>query len=818
MISFRINGHSIREWKWYSLYALKVMMAIMVVIAVYFVSDGLNKWWCLKTKSWWYLLDTLYNLLNHYYILTVLFSLSLIGCAVVYALRNNKDRFFSLSFATCGTIVCILLVKQDSWTYAPTLIPPFRYNWLIAGIIAILLILSLRRLFEERKKRPKTRKRELIFMVDHTDASIQNECRDAYAQCLANQLLLTISNGLCDEAFAVAITGGWGTGKTVFLNKMRENFKEKAIIVDFKPWNSQDEKHLVKDFFDTFAKELSPYFSGIESPMKKYVNMLYSMRLHINSDIILQHLPQHQPEDIESKKRHIEDALASIGKPIVVTIDDLDRLEAKEIFEVMRIIRNTAQFKKVVYVVTYDKEYITEQLKSELHVNTDYLEKIFQLELSMPKVDERDLEESFRICCRAMSCRTSLINQALNLLQEKDYQHIIKSLNSYRKIRRFARQFTFNSNFMLASFGDGNLICIFDIMLLNIIQMLDDTLFEMMWKHPETLYDEKIITGNRCIYYQLKDNADKTEWNEEAKYFMERLFGNEPSKAGNGIQMKDSYYKYFNLNQPGKELTANEFEDMLNKPNNDAHNGMRTRIRGWVLSKDSKSDNSIYRQFQAALPTIYHKLHDEEKARKLIATASYWLEYEYRTRDSVIQMLYQVLNPAIYDNGILDSIKGYAKDMMERIVNLNQYEKMARVYAHLYEYIEKGNRLLIEKNEIRRMINDNFSCLADYQVWDAVLLKRNDGNMLRETVDNCAVRDVQNGHQMNLMIDAAIAYFSQPMHKSNNTDEAHNLKDAIKTYMIHGPKASPDYDWPHLETTFGDDLKKLEEYIDKCFN
>ena len=117
--------------------------------------------------------------------------------------------------------------------------------------------------------------------------------------------------------------------------------------------------------------------------------------------------------------------------------------------------------------------------------------------------------------------------------------------------------------------------------------------------------------------------------------------------------MKDSYYKYFNLNQPGKELTANEFEDMLNKPNNDAHNGMRTRIRGWVLSKDSKSDNSIYRQFQAALPTIYHKLHDEEKARKLIATASYWLEYEYRTRDSVIQMLYQVLNPAIYDNGIV---------------------------------------------------------------------------------------------------------------------------------------------------------------------
>jgi Predicted P-loop ATPase len=817
VICFRINGHPIREWKWYLLYALKVMMTITAIISTYFVSESLNKWWCYKIKNCWHLLDKLYILLNDHYILTLFFSLSLIGCVVFYVWRNHRDRFFSLPFATCSSIACIFLIKQDSWTYARTMIPFLRYNWLIAAIIATLILWSFQRLFEV-KKRLKSRKRELIFMVDHTDAGIQNDCRDAYAHSLVNQLLLTVSNGLCDEAFAVAITGGWGTGKTVFLNKMKKWLKGKAIIVDFKPWNSQDERHLVKDFFETLTKELSPYYSGIESPMKKYVSMLYSMKMHINSDMILQHLPQHQPEDIESKKKNIEDALTGIGKPIVVTIDDLDRLEAKEIFEVMRIIRNTAQFKKVVYVVTYDKEYITEQLKSELHVSVDYLEKIFQLELSMPKVDEKDLEESFRICCRAMSSRTSLMNQAHNLLKEKDYQHIIKSLNSYRKIRRFARQFTFNSNFMLASFGDSNLISIFDTMLLNIIQMLDDTLYDVMWKHPETLFDEKAMTGNCCIYYQLKDHLDKTGWHEEAIYFIERLFGSEPSKAGNGIQMKDSYYKYFNLNQPGKELTAGEFEDMLKKPNNDAHNGMRTRIRWWVLSKDSKSVNSIYRQFQAALPTMHQKVDDEEKAKKLIATASYWLEYEYRSLESVIQMLCQVLNSAIYDNGIKDCIKIYAKNMMTRIVDLNQYEKMARVYAYLYEHIEKGNRLLIEKNEIRRMINDDFSRLADYQIWDAILLKRDDGNMLRETVDKCSVKDVQNGLQLNLMIDAAIAYFSQPMHKSNNTKEAHELKDAIKIYMVHGSKASPDYDWPHLETTFGRDLKKLEEFIEKCFN
>ena len=808
----------VSERRWSILFALKVMIGIVTIILTYLISEDLNEWICKSTKQWWNLLDGLYNLLNNNYLLTLLISLSLIMCMFVYLWRYLKDRYFSLSFISFSIILCILMLKQNSWRYAYTFIPSVPYNWLISGIFAILIIWSFQKLLVIKSKRPKPKRKEVFFLVDNTDASIQNECRDMYAQSLVDELLLTESCGLGEEAFAVAIIGGWGTGKTVFLNKMKEKLKPKAIVVDFKPWNSQNDRHLVKDFFDTLAQQLSPYYSEIETPLKKYVNMLYSMRMHINSDLILQHLPQYQPEDLESRKAHIEEALACIGKPIVVTIDDLDRLEAKEIFEVLRIIRNTAQFKNVIYIVTYDKEYIISQLESEIHVSADYLEKIFQLELSMPKVDERALEESFRNCCRSMIDRITLVNQALNQLTEDDYHFIIKSLYSYRKIKRFARQFTFNANFMVKSFADSTLVSYFDVMVLNIIQMMDDRLYDTMWKHPEVLFDEKKMKTNGCVFYQLRDNVSKKDWNAATIYFMDRLFKKEPKKADNGIQMKDSYYKYFNMNQPGKELTAVEFKAMLKKPINDSNNGMRACVRGWVLSKESKSCHSIYKQFNDALPTKNRKERVEADAKALIAATCYWMEYEFRTSDGVKGILCKLLMQAIYDPAILTSIKRYAKEMLERLIQINQFEKMALIYTSIYGFVEKGNKLLFDKNEIQQMISEEFEHLANYQEWDAILLIRDDGNMLRVSVDNCKMRDDKNGKQCNLMIDSAIAFFSRPEYRSNNIREADTLRNSIPSYTIHGELSNPEYDWVHLKTTFGEDLTKLEEYIEKCFN
>ena len=41
-----------------------------------------------------------------------------------------------------------------------------------------------------------------------------------------------------------------------------------------------------------------------------------------------------------------------LDKPILVVIDDIDRLEKEELFEVLRLIRNTGNFTNLIYSVS----------------------------------------------------------------------------------------------------------------------------------------------------------------------------------------------------------------------------------------------------------------------------------------------------------------------------------------------------------------------------------------------------------------------------------------------------------------------------------
>ena len=77
---------------------------------------------------------------------------------------------------------------------------------------------------------------------------------------------------------------------------------------------------------------------------------------------------------IKARTRSFEDEQK---QKIVIIIDDIDRLEGKEIFEVLRIIRNTAKFNNIIYIVAYDKDHVVGQLcLPEFGIEKDYLEKM----------------------------------------------------------------------------------------------------------------------------------------------------------------------------------------------------------------------------------------------------------------------------------------------------------------------------------------------------------------------------------------------------------------------------------------------------------
>ena len=101
---------------------------------------------------------------------------------------------------------------------------------------------------------------------------------------------------------------------------------------------------------------------------------------------------------IAKRKSELVDALKLISRRIVVFIDDLDRLEPREVSEVLRLIRAVADFPNVIYVLSYDREVVAQTLTKAVQVDDGeaFLEKIVQVSFSVPRPEAFDLRRWFQ--------------------------------------------------------------------------------------------------------------------------------------------------------------------------------------------------------------------------------------------------------------------------------------------------------------------------------------------------------------------------------------------------------------------------------------
>lgn len=810
-VQILVNGHLPNKWKYWIHHGWRLLSIMVVVFVVYESSITINKQLCDWLSTRLIPPSYFYNLIDkHYYVNWSIFMWIIVGIAF-YLWKNRHNRYFSLMNIGISVIVFILLTRQDAWVYASTPIPVIKYNWFGAIISGGYSLCLLVRCFKKGRKKERTNTSKLVLTSDDFEEVEISHARAEYAKQLVNEL--TTSN-LENQTYAVAITGGWGSGKSLFLEHVKKLFIDNAIIVDFNPWNSQDGKCLVKDFFDVLSAQLSPYYGSVRKTTNKYVKMLYSLRFQIATGLILQHLPNFERENLESTKRDVGNAIKAIQKPVVIAIDDIDRLAGNEIFEVLRIIRNTAKFNNIIYLVTYDKEHVIKQLNQpSLGIEKDYLEKIFQIELSLPKVDERVLEEDFRSLCRKGIMRTTQINSVLDSLTGEDYKQILKVLGSFRKVKRFVRQFSFNTNFMLNSFVDNKYISLRDVMFLNILQTLDHRLYQKMWTKPDTLFDVKVDTKNNCQYYSLKDGVIR---DEPTAYFMRRLFNDVPCKAPNSIQMLDSYYKYFYLSQPEKDLSNTEYQEMLKLPKSEvATNGMKATIRSWVLSKESKNAPSIYSKFANSKPRFHS---DGQECESFILAVFYWLEFENRTNANLENVLPHLLKAQFYSSQLHQKLKEMVFKQMGKLIHRGQYEKCAEILCRLYTEIDSGAKLLIDGNQINAAISTNIQELLKSQEWDAVLLFKDDENLLLSVTKTYCVKLSKNGERVNLAIDQLLKYFSEAEHISQNWKLVKKYRDVLKGNNTNGETDNSIINWEKMKCIFGDDISVVATYIEKCFN
>ena len=229
--------------------------------------------------------------------------------------------------------------------------------------------------------------------------------RTAVAEDFARRVLkLDASQGI-----AVGVFGPWGSGKTSFVNLARATFKrERVPVLEFNPWLFSGAEQLAGRFFAELTAQMKEkrnlkdigeavgrYGSALAGTAASVAAILAgSIAAQITKDIANALRGLAEPEESIAKQR--EKAVAALQKrrkPIIVILDDADRLTSPEIREIFKLVRLTASLPNIIYILPCDRLRVEQALGEQGLPGQDYLEKIIQYPFDLPEIPGNVLRE-----------------------------------------------------------------------------------------------------------------------------------------------------------------------------------------------------------------------------------------------------------------------------------------------------------------------------------------------------------------------------------------------------------------------------------------
>ena len=407
-----------------------------------------------------------------------------------------------------------------------------------------------------------------------------------------------------EHSFAVGLTGDWGVGKTTYLELLKEEIKDKADVVEFNPWLCSTSHQVTNDFFNSLREKLSHKYSILSSSIKEYAKLLNHVTISQNQTFAMEMIIPAKDESLFEQKKNLSKKFGELPRPVFMFIDDIDRLEREEVFEVLRLIRNTGDISNIVYVVAYDKQYVTCVLEEKnIKDAHSYLEKIFNVEVHLPKIEDNLILTDLKTEIDKQDCTGKNISQGLfKKFKYDDRELILNVLDNYRRTKRFARLYMFSVNYLFNSSYWGE-IRLTDLFWLELLQTYDKQTYDVLSNDPNVLLYQ--AEGRYKLKEEIKaktsqENQKSTFWKEKTPKLLDKIFGDRVEITRLSVCQIENYEKYFTLSVLEFKLSIKEmevlFEDEVNP---------KDKINEW-LSNGKYLNSIMYQMKQVEMNNLDH--------------------------------------------------------------------------------------------------------------------------------------------------------------------------------------------------------------------
>ena len=371
----------------------------------------------------------------------------------------------------------------------------------------------------------------------YSDSPIKDLGEDYLQQeKFVNRLKSVITDYNSQDSLTIQLRGEWGSGKSSVLNMLKNSLEEDSekgpLVMYFNPWNFSTKNELIKSFF----KELSVIFKenmGDEefSKLNDFLNLImssvvsltpifgadsfFSIIANIFSNILIWISKRSVDEkNLVDVKNKLNSLLIKNNRKIVVIVDDIDRLTNIEIEQVFQLTKSIADFSNMIYILAYDEKYAITALENNgIHQPKEYIKKINQLQLDIPKANKLNLKEIFfeRI---SEIFKKNHLNFDYYIIEDIYYSYLTNYFSTIRDINRYLNTLSFYLPLIKER------VYINDFLRLTILQVFEYDIYLKIKNNPEMFvesYDFDYLISNHIpsIYYIHE---------KKAKEFYEELY------------------------------------------------------------------------------------------------------------------------------------------------------------------------------------------------------------------------------------------------------------------------------------------------------
>ncbi|KJR41506.1 KAP family P-loop domain protein [Candidatus Magnetoovum chiemensis] len=283
------------------------------------------------------------------------------------------------------------------------------------------------------------------------------------------------------ESFVFGLYGSWGEGKTSVINLLKNKLATNGVIlvVDFDPWYYKDEDAILTGFYSEIEQTINKkfVFPNFKNTLTKYQKLTSAVLSKTGFDFDF----LYAEESVKDLMQRIETNISDVcSKKMIIFIDDIDRLQPKEVALIFKLVRLNAKFKNTVFILSFDPIVIQRYFKEELNSDPEFLDKIVQAPVHLPKIEKERLEDVLRGEIKRLLNNGEDRRKFFDEFNKRYCKYTIKPIKTLRHVKRYV-----NGLSLTLPVINRKEVYLYDFFIIEIIRIFYPKVYRDIWLHRE---------------------------------------------------------------------------------------------------------------------------------------------------------------------------------------------------------------------------------------------------------------------------------------------------------------------------------------------